>query len=658
MTREIDLRVQGGYFEEDKREPRRQAELENVATQISQNLPGEHRIRIESFDAVTGNPAAIASESAPAEAGNYVQRALDYVQRISPALGLVATQPKEFKTSPYAQETSSGARAVHLKQTYKGIGIFQAAQTVRFAPDDRITEAVGSSVTIAQDVPVSPRLTVEQAVLKAAQFVATPGTEETAARDQFGQPLAPPVSVDVTGFVPKVIATFTDISEQPTVLEGGPFGNPIRAKLIWFPLEDNELRLAWEVVVTMPANRGQYRTMVDAERGEILYNHQLVQHIAAQGNVYRIDGSRPREMTPFPRPLEDYGLPIPNDLPNGFPDPWVERDEAVGNSVEAHLDFDQADPGRGPTIQGEVKDGVLTFDPADPNGDEQKVLNIFYLNCYMHDYFYLLGFREADGNFQIDNLGRGGVPADRVDARSFPMPIDGTATMASAADGKTPLMSMGLVEVEGDPPERHTAFDFQVICHEFTHGVSNRLVGGPDDDQSLEADQSDGMNEGLSDYYACSITDDTVIGAWVVDRPGGIREFAYDSEFPDGFGDLGTGRYRNINPRDPTRKWPHPIGEIWCATLMEMNRNIGVTLGVQLVLDALKLSPANPSFLQMRDSILAALDAMLTSGTVSPDEHSAARNGIWAAFAKFGMGPRARSNGASLSGIVPDHSTP
>ena len=55
MTREIDLRVQGGYFEEDKRE-NRQTELENVATQISDVLPGEHRISIESFDAVTGNP--------------------------------------------------------------------------------------------------------------------------------------------------------------------------------------------------------------------------------------------------------------------------------------------------------------------------------------------------------------------------------------------------------------------------------------------------------------------------------------------------------------------------------------------------------------------------------------------------------------------------
>jgi hypothetical protein len=52
---------------------------------------------------------------------------------------------------------------------------------------------------------------------------------------------------------------------------------------------------------------------------------------------------------------------------------------------------------------------------------------------------------------------------------------------------------------------------------------------------------------------------------------------------------------------------PYNIGEIWCATLMEMNRNIGTTLAVQLAVDALKLSPANPSFLDIRDSILAAI---------------------------------------------------
>jgi extracellular elastinolytic metalloproteinase len=641
VSREIDRRD----FSVDKREDR-QAELENIASEVSDNLPGDHRISIESFDAATGNPAAIASESAPAEEGNYVQRALEHVRTISGALGLVATQPTEFTPDPNVQETSSGAKAVHLQQQYKGIPIFQAAQTVRFAPDDKLAEVVGSSVTIAQNVAVSPRLTVEQAVLKAAEFVAMPDTDEREDTDQFGEPLAP-VTVDVTGFVPKVITAFADKAEQPTVLEPGPFGDRIRASLIWFVQNEAEPRLAWEVVLTIPNYGGQYRTMVDTETGEILYSHQLMQFIAAQGSVFRVDGGGARQMTPFPRPLEDYGLPIPEDLPSSFPEDWVEVDEAVGNSVRAHLgDF-------GPTLQGEVRNGVLTFDPADPKGDEQKVLNIFYFNCFMHDYFYLLGFTEDDGCFQQNNFDRGGIPGDRVDARSFPEPIRGTATMAPSAEGRSPVMRMGLV----GRTREHTAFDFEVVAHEYTHGVTNRLVGGPHDVRSLEAPQSNGMGEGFSDYIACTITGDTVIGEWVTGLPDGIRGFPYDSNFPDNFGDLGTGRYA-ADPRSGQPEDEHNVGEIWCAALMEMNRNIGAELGVQLVVDALKLSATNPSFLEMRDSILAALDAMRASGKLSPDEHSEVQSGIWTAFAKFGMGPSAQSNGSSLSGIVADFNTP
>lgn len=100
------------------------------------------------------------------------------------------------------------------------------------------------------------------------------------------------------------------------------------------------------------------------------------------------------------------------------------------------------------------------------------------------------------------------------------------------------------------------------------------------------------------------------------------------------------------------------VGEIWCAALMEMNRKIGRHLGVQLVIDALKLSPVRPSFLDMRDAILKALDHKLAAGQLGAPEHAAARGGVWAAFACFGMGPAARSNGASLTGIVPDFNTP
>jgi extracellular elastinolytic metalloproteinase len=156
------------------------------------------------------------------------------------------------------------------------------------------------------------------------------------------------------------------------------------------------------------------------------------------------------------------------------------------------------------------------------------------------------------------------------------------------------------------------------------------------------------MGEGWSDYIPCTIHQTTIVGDWVANRPHGIRGYPYDSNFPDHFGKIGQGRYTE----------EHTIGEIWCATLLEMNRKIGVNLALHLVVDALKLSPANPSFLDMRDAILSALDNKLAAQQLTPAEHKAARRGIWEVMAKFGLGPQASSNGASLAGIVADFGLP
>lgn len=632
MARELDRRDPTINRMTDARESR----LRSLSEDVSDRLPGDHRLRIESFDPATGNPAVVASEAAPAEAGNYVQRALSHLQSIGGVLGFSAAQPAEYAPDPNVQRTSSGAAAVHLQQKYKGLPIFQATETVRFAPDGSLSDTAGSSFSVEEEQAVQPRHTVREAVLAAAGYVAEPHADELEATDQFGEPLSQP-SVDLAGFEPTVIAAFPDQPEQSTVLAAGPFGADTRAGLTWFPL-DGGMRLAWEVLLTMPEYQGQYRVLVDAETEEVLYCKQLIHTATARGNVFTRDGAGARQSFDFPRALADYGLPVPANLPADFPDGWIELDSTQGNCVRAHLGAN------GSILRGQTQAGVVQFNPAQTDGDDQKVLNIFYYNCFMHDYFYLLGFREEDGNFQHDNFGRGGVASDRVDARAHSGAVFGTANMATPVDGGSPVMNMGLLT----STNRHTAFDASVVFHEFMHGVTNRLVGGPLNVRALEAPQSGGMGEGWGDYVACTVLGDTVVGAWVKNSPIGIRKFRYDSNFPDSFEDLGTGRYNE----------EHNVGEIWAATLLEANRRAGANLVVQLVVDALKLSPANPSFLDMRDAILQALDDKLAAGELAAEAHATARRELWAAFARFGMGPNARSNGASLTGIVADFNPP
>jgi extracellular elastinolytic metalloproteinase len=633
MSREVDRRRRRTGLVT----PEREARLRDLASEVTERLPGEHRLEVAAVDATTGNPATVVSEAAPAEQGNYIQRALDHLRAAGPVLGLEETQPTEYVVDPSTQRTTADAVTVHAQQRYKGIPIFQAAQAVLFDPDGRLSQTVGTSVSVPRELEVAPRLAVEEAVLRAAEQVAEPDRDERRQTDPFGQPLQLP-GVRLDGFIIRVTATFPDRPERPTVLAPGPFAEDIRASLTWFPLDVDDLRLAWLVVLTMPGFAAQYRVVVDAASGEVLYCRQQVRTVAARASVFPVDGAGTRRSVPLPRPLADYGLPAPAALPPGFPDTWVQADRTVGNSVSAHLGID------GPAIQGALQDGVVVFDPVDTGGTEQLGVNLFYLACSMHDFFYLLGFREADGSFQRDNFGRGGLAADPVDARVHPGPVAGTANMFTPVDGSSPVMNLGLVQSTG----RHTALDSGVVYHEFMHGVTNRLVGGPLNVDALDEPQSAGMGEGWGDYVACVINQTEVVGAWVVDRSGGIRRFPYDAEFPDHFGALGGGRYSEV----------HAIGEVWCATLMELTRRVGQPLAVQLVVDGLKLARANPSFLDMRDAILTALDNKLTAGQLEPAGHHAALAGVWGAFAKFGMGPAADCVGATLLGIEADFDLP
>ncbi len=147
------------------------------------------------------------------------------------------------------------------------------------------------------------------------------------------------------------------------------------------------------------------------------------------------------------------------------------------------------------------------------------------------------------------------------------------------------------------------------------------------------------------------INNSNVVGVWVVNNPRGIRQFPYDDNFPDNFGNIGTGRYTEV----------HNIGEIWCATLLEMSRNIDNIkhrLGVQLVIDGVKSTRDNPSFLDARDGIFVALTDMRNTNRLTIEQYRSAWTAMWRVFAKYGMGPNAQSNGAQLSGIVADFNVP
>jgi extracellular elastinolytic metalloproteinase len=658
MIKEIDQRD----FSFSRATAERSAALESFASTASNAMPGEGAVRVRKLNAMTGTPARLEAESAPAVTGDLIAEALQQVRALAQPLGFEAAgEPPEFAADPHVQKTSGDVSVVHLQQRYRGVPVFQMTRSVQFTADRQPRVIAGDHAPLPPGLDTTPRLPVNEAILVAARHLAQPD-EEASERDldQWGQPLEFP-AIDLSQFQPEVIASFGDPS-RPTVLASGPFAAPITARLVLFYMGP-ETRLGWLVTVTLPEYAAEYVLIVAADkmdRPEILYC-QPVSHMAlGSGNVYtESPGRTPRQLVPFPRPTADYPNSI-NGPPAGFPAEWIEVLETVGNNVRATLGDSNT------TLAGQLNQGRVIFDPQDDTGDDQKMLNIFYFCNFAHDFFLLLGFDEASGNFQLQNPTGAGAGNDRVSARAHSGTVNGTANMLTPEDGSPPIMNMGLVASTG----RHTAFDADVVVHEFVHGVTNRLVGGRMNRFALQQPQSRGMGEGWSDYFALSIqnlarnNERFVTGDWVVDDPGGIREFPYDSGFPDGFGQIGTGRYRFDFLGRPQ---VHNIGEIWCATLMEITRRAvnelddkprAYAVCWQIVVDALKLTTPNPNFLDARDAILQALDDLQANAKITAEEHTAVRRAAWTAFAHFGLGPNASSNGAGFSGIVEDTNPP
>jgi PKD repeat protein len=251
-----------------------------------------------------------------------------------------------------------------------------------------------------------------------------------------------------------------------------------------------------------------------------------------------------------------------------------------------------------------------------------------------------------------------------------PISMGGTGTsnipavMISQADGntlKSILSAGGTVNGTLNPPatvvqDLDGSLDNGVVAHEYGHGVSNRLTGGPNNSNCLSNGEQGG--EGWSDYFALIYTinagdhgsDARGMGTYAFNEPptgSGIRRYPYSTDMtinPQTYADLALSSE------------VHDIGEIWCMTIWEMtwalidqfgfdpdwiNGTSGNNIALQLVMEGMKLQPCGPGFLDARDAILAA-DDNLYGGV-----HKCL---IWSAFAKRGMGFNANQGSANTAG--------
>ena len=576
---------------------------------------------------------------------------------------------------------ASQLRMVYLQQTYLGISVFNQMQVLAFK-NQILQSYTGSRINLINQLTKNnevPTITPAEAILTAC-------TNEK-----------------ITTKIQPVL-----IFKENNKFNYGALGVsyvPVTAQLVWLPINSKSVRLTWQIELA-PMNTSDHLLIrVDAEKNIVLDKNNYTVYeqfndlmndkqnqIISEKNQQNQFVNQAQNQSPYVVTDASYRvIPYPAESPihNGgtaslVSNPWLNapgnatsylwnydgtsyRDSTRGNNVWAQEDRDNNNNTYGRAATSSTSQPSLTIDytpdyaqaPTVTANQRFATANLFYWNNLMHDLSYLYGFDEPSGNFQFNNQGRGGNGNDYVIADAQDAGGTNNANFSTPVDGSLPRMQMYIFNYT--TPNRDGDLDNGVITHEYGHGISNRLTGGPANSSCLSNAEQGG--EGWSDYFALmtstnwattNLSDGALarpIGTYVLGQAvtgAGIRTYPYSTNM-------------SINP------WTyammagsggevHKIGEIWCTALWEMtwemiaidgiNPNIfnpsangGNSAALKLVIEGMRLQPCSPGYIDARNAILKA-DTLFFGG-----KYSCA---IWRAFAKRGMGKNA-SQGSSNS---------
>jgi extracellular elastinolytic metalloproteinase len=525
----------------------------------------------------------------------------------------------------------AGTHHLSFVQSVGGVPVFGNGLQANVAKNGRLINVVGSPVASLPTTAASPSISASQARNRAAADVRAKASQATA-------------------------------SAPSGARRSTTFSNGDRADLVYFKTLAGS-RLAWQTI-TSPASGDMYLHIVDAATGRVLYRRDLVQ--SDSGQVWDYYPGAPAGGAQVRRTLS--GLPAKSQTLNGNPahvysdvndDDVAQPTEEITPTKNKKFEYPfQSFNSVGAPCSATF---ICSWDFNTPNSWQvnraQNGVQVYYYLGKFHDHLAAapIGFTRAAGNFEA-------VDSDAIQANtddgantSNGLP-NGThidnANMATPPDGIPPRMQMFLFR---DPADDTDPFlpsnggdEADVIYHEFTHGLSNRLVVDALGNSTLGNVQAGSMGEAWSDWYAMDFLNnlgfqpDTAadgevrIGHYVghgldlirtqpLDCPVGSTSAACHGTPGAGSGGYTYGDFGHIAGRPEV----HADGEIWGEALWDLRGALGSNLAESLVTRAMELSPGNPSFLDMRNSILQA-DQVVNNG--------AANQTIWGVFANRGMG--------------------
>ena len=588
-------------------------------------------------------------------------------------IGITTDQLLQTKISN-SYTSCDGLTIVYLQQTYQGLPIFNSMKVVAFK-GSKLVSNFGNYINCVDELihqNSSIEIMPEDAVNTACQFLS---------------------------IIPKnKLQRLSQVSNKVTFNICEYAYSNITAELCWLPISVDEIRLVWQIEL-MPVNTADHLLVrVDAENNFVVDMNNYTVYESINNNnkssselTYRPSLNEAKDIPNNTINSVNYRVvPFPFESPNHFNDttqlvnnPWLRSagdattlqwhfngldyfDSTRGNNVWAQEDRDNNNLTIGKSAKSTSSLIDLAFDyKLDSSGvlsdhnQQFSITNLFYWNNIMHDISYLYGFDELSGNFQDNNLFRGGLQNDFVMADAQDAGGINNANFSTPVDGVKPRMQIYLFNNLNSI--RDADLDNGIIVHEYAHGISNRLTGGPNNSSCLINAEQPG--EGWSDYFSLMMTTDwstlsiidgsipRPLGTYALSQAitgKGIRKYPYSTDM-------------QINPwtyamMSDFAGDSHKNGEIWCSTLWDMtwelikikgiNKNIfnpsligGNSIALKLVMEGMRLQTCRPGFIDARNAILKA-DSILFNA-----KYSCA---IWSAFARRGMGVNA-SQGLSNS---------
>ena len=481
--------------------------------------------------------------------------------------------------------------------------------------------------------------------------------------------------------VPELIVT-TRVKDVFEYADSGISKEPIEVKKVYLH-KDGVLYLSWSVKLYQLDGEHLWNVHVDAHTGTILQTadrilkcnfgilnekvHKPIPTVdlelkaheeaacgtptladGASYNVYALGVESPNhgDRSIVVNPADDTASPYGWHDTNGSA--GAEHTITAGNNVYAHEDSD-GNNGIGMSPDGGADldfDFPIDFSLSPDNNLDAATTNLFYWINIVHDVWYHYGFDEASGNFQENNYGNGGLGSDFIFAEAQDGDVTNNAKYILTIDGSNPKIEMGLWDGN---PQIDSDFDNLVIAHEYGHGISSRLVGGP---SAIGLNNTEQMGEGWSDWIGLMMTmepGDTgatprTIGTYVEGQGidgSGIRPTPYSTDTM-----INDADYADID----NLLTPHGVGYVFGTILWDItwalidqegydpdlyNGTGGNNIAMALVIEGLKNTPLEPGFVSGRDAILQA-DQDLYNGQYNCL--------IWEAFASRGVGAGAIEN--------------